>query len=281
MSMAILFVENDTQYREVISRVLRDANYEVYEASTASEALSILSLSRVDLTVIDKRLENDEDVNDISGLELAKAPELRYIPTILLSGHDMSLPEINETLTVSANELPVIIRAVSKAESPTQIIDTIEEVLNLWPSLRTTFANFSNLLKDDYNTIRQQAQTDYRFANESRIVGFVFIFIGIILAWFEALDLSIAIIVTSSGILFEMITYLFFRRLDHSNERMDLSRKELYQIYWLELLVAHSERLPRDKEISLQEELFRQAARGHLGPQLIPNANTSSTNSEV
>ena len=85
------------------------------------------------------------------------------------------------------------------------------------------------------------------------------ILLGIALSWMN--KISIGIVGTSSGIVMEVLSYLFFRRLDKANGRMDIYHKELLQIYWLELLMTASAQLPAEKEVENMEFVIRSATR--------------------
>ncbi len=77
------------------------------------------------------------------------------------------------------------------------------------------------------------------------VPGFLVIFTGICLAWFD--KLATGIVGAASGVILEALGYLFFTRLDLANDRMDTYRRELLQTYWLELLLAAYEQLPSER----------------------------------
>ena len=77
--MRILVVENDERVREPVVEGLRQAGYEVFEASTGADALDLLAEHRPDLLVVDISLPGD-----ILGWEVAdqgrkQNPELGVI----------------------------------------------------------------------------------------------------------------------------------------------------------------------------------------------------------
>lgn len=80
----ILLADNHPASLETWSRVLREAEYEVTEASSVPEAQDLLVRGGFDLAVLDLHMENDEDENDDSGLRLARAFR-ESVPIIMFS----------------------------------------------------------------------------------------------------------------------------------------------------------------------------------------------------
>jgi hypothetical protein len=109
-------------------------------------------------------------------------------------------------------------------------------------------------IKADHRIARQQARINYTAAVLVSVLGFLLTVAGILLAWFA--ELGIGIVGTASGIILEALGYLFFKRLDLANERMDIYHKELLQTYWLELLLAASEQLPFERQIVSAERVI-------------------------
>lgn len=96
----ILLVDDYDLYRDPVEKRLRLEKYDVVTAGTADEARSILEGPQpVDLAILDLRL-NDEDPQDVSGLELALGPA-RDIPHIVVTMHDETA--MREIFQVLAN----------------------------------------------------------------------------------------------------------------------------------------------------------------------------------
>jgi hypothetical protein len=128
----------------------------------------------------------------------------------------------------------------------------------------------SEQIKADHKVARQQARLNYRLAFAISILGFLVIFAGICLAWFD--KLTIGIVGTASGIILEALGYLFFTRLDLANDRMDAYHRELLQTYWLELLLAACEQLPSERQVVCAERAICAAVDSWLA--LKPGAKT-------
>lgn len=70
--IAILVADNQTSYLMTLRELIEDEGYIVLPAVNPTEAKRILEREEVSLAIIDLRLENDENDNDMSGLKLAK-----------------------------------------------------------------------------------------------------------------------------------------------------------------------------------------------------------------
>jgi len=87
MSYSILIIDSSTTNRALVKHTVRATDFgrgRIHEATSGAEAMEVLTHHRVDLVLIDPRLEN------LDGLELigriASEPETRGIPVILMSG---------------------------------------------------------------------------------------------------------------------------------------------------------------------------------------------------
>jgi Response regulator containing CheY-like receiver, AAA-type ATPase, and DNA-binding domains len=81
----ILFVDNRESFLDVYTRLLEDEGYEVIKALNLDVAYEILKSNHVHLAILDIRMEEEDDPNDISGLEFALKKELAYLPKIILT----------------------------------------------------------------------------------------------------------------------------------------------------------------------------------------------------
>jgi DNA-binding response OmpR family regulator len=80
---AILVVEDNVLTRSAISDELRAHGFKVLEASSASDAITVLDTMRIDLLFVDVHLPGEQD-----GLDVARHVHARGMPTqmILTSG---------------------------------------------------------------------------------------------------------------------------------------------------------------------------------------------------
>jgi CheY-like chemotaxis protein len=68
----VLAVENDVHFRHSLQVLLEANGYRVFGAGTADEGMLIATRKRVHVAVLDIRLKNDPDRDDMSGLVLAR-----------------------------------------------------------------------------------------------------------------------------------------------------------------------------------------------------------------
>ena len=80
----ILVADNNPGHLAGIAKLLKSKDYTVHIANSPVEARKILEGGKIDLAILDIRLLNDEDEEDISGLELAKEFVLA-LPIIIMS----------------------------------------------------------------------------------------------------------------------------------------------------------------------------------------------------
>ena len=95
MKHAVLIIDDDTAIREMMEETFSQEPYTVLMASSADEALSILSQGPVDVVI------SDEKMPGMSGSELLAVVRKKYPDTIrmILTGHanlDTAIRAINE-----------------------------------------------------------------------------------------------------------------------------------------------------------------------------------------
>lgn len=83
MTLRILLADNDVEFLQTRATLLRRAGYTVLEAGSLNEARRVLDERWFHVAILDMRLVDEYDRDDISGIELAR--ELRYqrIPKII------------------------------------------------------------------------------------------------------------------------------------------------------------------------------------------------------
>lgn len=120
----VLLVDNDLGFLETRAEFLTDAGYVVVTAATLEEAERVLRDGRVHLAIIDIRMVNNQDRQDVSGLTLAKKSEYRMIPKIILT----DFPELEtacESLRADLCGLPPAVDYVSKKEGAQALIQAV------------------------------------------------------------------------------------------------------------------------------------------------------------
>lgn len=265
MGPIILVADNDEKYARELSQKIIEGGYQAVIALGPEAAKDQLRDGRIDLAVLDVRLDND-GLRDDSGLKIATDEAFLSVPKIMLTGHRAAADNISKLVGPNSNKLPYAIAFVEKKKGTGAIMDAIHRALELWPSLRTLTMSVSERSRADYAMVVGQAKQTYNLALTVSVIGFAFILLGMVLALFSGL--AIGVVGSLSGIVTQALGYLFFRRLDLSNSRMDSYHRELLETYWLELLLSASTRLPSDRRLACSEAAISSATRRWLGNQL-------------
>lgn len=244
MKKTILVADNQPEDLASWQRILINAGYDVQTAQSPEAARVVLQETRVDLAIIDLRLRDDQDENDVSGLLLAKEKAFRHIPKIILTAFSIGYSDLRQVLGPIADDLPPTVAFVKKDERPQVLLEVARQTLETWPRLRAAMANVSEQIRRDHEDARYQARLNYRAAFVLSLVGAVIMFMGIGMAWSGML--AIGLVGTAGGIMIEFLSYLFFARVNLANERMDFYHRELLQTHWFDFLLAATEELPAD-----------------------------------
>lgn len=231
----ILFADNDPDFLKAWAEFLEQAGYVVIPAANPIEARRKLEGRKIDLAILDIRLEDDNDPKDFSGLVLAREVA-RTVPKIILTGFP-STEAAREALRPRLNGLPAAVDFVDKNEGPDALLRAVRNALKFGPEwLRRAIDGTAERLEKDYEDARKQSQMNYIASLIVAGLGILIIFLGAVLAISGMLALGIASAV--GGIVTEAVTYLFFRRVDVANTRMDRYHAEALQIKRFENLLA-------------------------------------------
>ena len=265
MDYVVLLADNNAEFLQTWSTLLRRAGYQVESATTPEQARRLLHDSALDLAIIDVKLEDDNDPDDSSGFQLASDSAFRHIPKIMLTGFRTSYETMRDALGFNkTDELPPAVAFVGKDEGPEKLLHVVRSALESWPKLRVSTSKVSEQTKIDYNLARQQAQLNYRVALAVSIGGFLVICCGIWLAWDG--KVAIGIVGTTTGLVTEALSLLFFKRVDLANNRMDMYYRELSEAVWLEFLIGTCQQLPAGKRISSTQKAIHAAIDRWITP---------------
>ena len=122
---SILFVDDDPEYLDDWSQILREDGFSVATASTREAALEALASRSFGLAVVDLRLERPASDDDMSGLEVAEAASQNGIPSIILTGHPR-LEIVRNAMRQDKSGRSAAIDLVYKVEGPTALRDRIK-----------------------------------------------------------------------------------------------------------------------------------------------------------
>lgn len=127
----ILLVDNKPSFRASVREFLELQGYEVLEANNASTAQALAASRDLALVVMDLRLTNDEDENDIGGLILAKQLPAS-LPKIILTAYP-DYQAVREALGPALNGVPLAVGFVAKKEGLDKLLVTIQLALTKLP----------------------------------------------------------------------------------------------------------------------------------------------------
>ena len=121
----VLVADNDPDFLDTRAEFLEQAGYRVLKAYTLEQARQLLTEAHVHLAILDIRLENDDDEKDVSGLTLAKDPDFRPIPKIILTNFP-TYQAVREALGPALDGLPPAVDFLSKQEGPEPLVQALE-----------------------------------------------------------------------------------------------------------------------------------------------------------
>jgi len=121
----ILLADNLPKALDTRAEFLQKAGYRVIKAASDAEALQHLENSWVHLAVLDIRLVEDNNPEDLSGLELAENPTFRAIPKIMMTGFP-SYASVRDSLHPKPDGLPYAIDYLAKEEGLDALLVAVE-----------------------------------------------------------------------------------------------------------------------------------------------------------
>jgi CheY-like chemotaxis protein len=125
----VLFADNNLEYLITRKEFLEEeGGYVVLTANSPKEARQILRTHRIDLAILDIRMENDNDRSDISGLSLAKEISA-ILPTIVATGYP-SVELVRETLEWNVPGHTSYVQFITKWEGPGALLAAAQAALS-------------------------------------------------------------------------------------------------------------------------------------------------------
>jgi DNA-binding response OmpR family regulator len=126
---SILLADNDSAFLATQKEFLEAEGYEVIAAASTTEARAILRQERIDLAVLDLRLTDDDDIEDVSGLEVARDVAFREVPKIIISSFP-TYESVREALGPIIGRTQLALDFVAKQEGPEAMLKAIEMALS-------------------------------------------------------------------------------------------------------------------------------------------------------
>lgn len=236
----LLLADNDEHYLETVRDFFEKWHYDVRTAANPDEAKAILEEGGIDLAILDIRLENNRDKQDISGIRIVKtvAPE---VPKILMTKW-LTYYAAQETVGISLDGKSRPAACVDKKDGLPALLSAVRNTLEFESRYRESSNTLVLKLNHDYEEARRQSRWNYRVGLGIAVAGAIFILAGTYLALID--KTYVAVLTALAGVLAEIATVLFFRRTDLANERMDRYHRELVETRGLEILLDASRELP-------------------------------------
>lgn len=122
----ILIVDNDPAFAESCADFLEMSGYRVSKVFTLEDARRVLEEGAVHLAIIDLRMTNNRDKNDVSGLTLAKRSN-PAVPKIILTSYQ-SWTTVREALGPGDEDPPPAVSFVAKQEGPEVLLQHTRRV---------------------------------------------------------------------------------------------------------------------------------------------------------
>ncbi|MEA3335859.1 MAG: DNA-binding response regulator [Chloroflexota bacterium] len=161
-SKTILFLDNRKSFLDLNARLLEHEGYRVKKAHTLRDADRIWQDEYFQVAIIDIRMQDDDDPEDISGLLWALKDTCQHIPKIILTAYEQE--HLRETLDLVLDDQSMIVGFVSKPEGPDRLHDVIEKVfanhvrinwdLPIHWSRQSSFHHLLQLIAPETNSIR-------------------------------------------------------------------------------------------------------------------------------
>jgi DNA-binding response OmpR family regulator len=130
LSPRILVVDNDSSFAESCAEFLENSGYRVKTAFTVADAAAALEKGDIHLAILDLRMVNDRDENDLSGLALARRSD-PLIPKIILTGHQR-WEVVRGALGPAEVESPPAVSFVAKQEGLDILLSYVKRTLEIW-----------------------------------------------------------------------------------------------------------------------------------------------------
>ncbi len=125
----VMLADNDQHFVKNRAELLRNAGLKVITAGSPEEVERILNEGCVNIAIIDVRLVDDEDPQDVSGLMLAKRSEFRTIPKILLTGFP-SYETVRVGMSGGEDDVPPAVDFIWKHEGAEALVQAVRKAFS-------------------------------------------------------------------------------------------------------------------------------------------------------
>lgn len=124
---SILLVDNSQEYRNSVIGFLKLDGYDIAEAGTVEKAQEKIEREEFDLVLVDIRMQDDLDQNDVSGLTVAKFASERGIPCIIVTA--FPTVELARAALRALGAEPYAQDMITKGSDPQAVLASINATL--------------------------------------------------------------------------------------------------------------------------------------------------------
>ena len=120
----VLVVDDDPDFVEIISMVLRKEGYELDSASSGNQALEKMRASPPDILLLDVMMSGILDGVNVS-FQMAEDPKLKSVPIVMIS----SIPDSPHAQDFPTDEYVPISAWITKPVQPEQLLKTVKGLI--------------------------------------------------------------------------------------------------------------------------------------------------------
>jgi len=119
----VLIVDDDPDFVEITSMILKQHGYQVSTAASGDEALEKMRAARPDVLLLDVMMSTVLDGVNVS-FAMSKDPELRSIPIVMIS----SIPDSPDAGKFPTDEYVPISAWITKPVNPDKLVSTVQRL---------------------------------------------------------------------------------------------------------------------------------------------------------
>ena len=120
----VLVVDDDPDFVEIISVILRKEGYELEAASNGNQALEKMRASPPDILLLDVMMSGILDGVNVS-FQMAEDPKLKSVPIVMIS----SIPDSPHAQDFPTDEFVPISAWITKPVQPQQLVKTVKRLI--------------------------------------------------------------------------------------------------------------------------------------------------------
>ncbi len=120
----VLIVDDDPDFVEIVSMVLRKEGYDLESAASGDEAFKKMRASRPDILLLDVMMSTILDGVNVS-FAMAEDPDLKDVPIVMIS----SIPDSAHAAEFPTNEYVPSSAWITKPVQPQELVKTVKRVV--------------------------------------------------------------------------------------------------------------------------------------------------------